>query len=262
MPRVQNADAEIYYEVHGDEAAPAIVFAHGAGGNTMIWWQQVPHFAERHRVVTFDHRCFGRTRCSSDAFHPRHFADDLAAILDDAGIERAALVCQSMGGWTGVRMGLERPDRVRCLALCGTPGGIFIPDLLAEAAKIGSAAEQGIRGNAALAPDYPEREPAMAFLYDQVSARNTDFDPAVHFPRMLDDEGRIDPARLEGWSIPTLMVAGEHDQLFSPGLLRGVAERIPGCEVVEFAGAGHSTYFEQPDEFNRVIGEFVAKRGA
>jgi len=105
----------------------------------------------------------------------------------------------------------------------------------------------------------PAREPAMAFLYDQVSAHNTAFEPAVHFPRMLDEAGRILPERLAGWTIPTLMVAGERDQLFSPSLLRRVAAHIPGCQVVEFAGAGHSTYFEQPEEFNRVVGEFVAK---
>ena len=168
MPHVESGTAKIYYELHGDDG-PAIVFAHGAGGNTAIWWQQVPHFARSHRVVTFDHRRFGRSTCPSDDFHPRHFPGDLLAILDACGIDRAALVCQSMGGWTGVRTALEHPERVACLALCGTPGGIVTPQVLEGAAKVAATArEEGVRGNAALAPDYPAREPAMAFLYDQI----------------------------------------------------------------------------------------------
>ncbi|MCZ6463263.1 MAG: alpha/beta hydrolase [Proteobacteria bacterium] len=257
MPRVESHSASIYYERHGE--GPGLVFAHGAGGNTMIWWQQVPHFAERYSVVTFDHRCFGRSRCPSDDFHPKYFADDLVAVLDAAGIERAALVCQSMGGWTGVRMALDHPERVSCLALCGTPGGIFTPEIVAAAAKIATNAATGIRGNAALAPDYPSRQPEMTFLYDQISAHNTGFDPPVHFPRMLDVRARVLPEALAGWTLPTLVVAGSEDQLFPLDTLRAVAALLPGAELVEFPGAGHSTYFEQPDRFNTVIGEFVAK---
>ncbi len=75
MPHVKSRDALIYYEVHGE--GPPLVLAHGAGGNTQIWWQQVPYFASHHRVVTFDHRCFGRSTCAPDSFKPEFFGDDL-----------------------------------------------------------------------------------------------------------------------------------------------------------------------------------------
>ena len=96
MPLVQRPHAAIHYEVYGDGSP--VVFAHGAGGNTLVWWQQVPHFARRYRVLIFDHRGFGRSQCETGFEQARHFAGDLAAVLDDAGIARAALVCQSMGG--------------------------------------------------------------------------------------------------------------------------------------------------------------------
>ena len=78
MPVVRREGAELYYEVHGD--GPAIAFAHGSGGNTLIWWQQVPHFAKSRRVLVYDHRGWGRSRCDPAELHPRHFASDLAAI--------------------------------------------------------------------------------------------------------------------------------------------------------------------------------------
>jgi len=94
MPTVERPDAEIYYEVHGG-SGPAVVFAHGLGGNAASWWQQVPHFRDRYRVVIFDHRGFGRSRCRAENFHVKHFGTDLAALLDAADLERAALVCES-----------------------------------------------------------------------------------------------------------------------------------------------------------------------
>jgi pimeloyl-ACP methyl ester carboxylesterase len=257
MPSVRSGEAEIRYEVFG--RGPAVVFAHGAGGNRLSWWQQVPHFARRHAVVTFDHRCFGGSTCPPGAFHPRHFAGDLLAILDAEGIERAALVCQSMGGWTGLHTALRHPERVACLVLAGTPGGLWIEPVLEAARRIGSrAAAEGIQGQAALAPDFPAREPALAFLYDQINALNTGVDPAL-LGRLFDAEARVVPEALAGFATPTLLLAGEEDQLFPPEALEAVASHVPGAELRRFPGIGHSVYFEDAPAFNRVVLEFVSK---
>src|SRR5262245_28301079 len=155
MPFVERPHAVIYYEVCGD--GPPIVFAHGAGGNTLVWWQQVPLFARRHRVLTFDHRGFGRSRCEPGFEQGRHFADDLIAVLDEAGIDRAAFVCQSMGGWTGLQLALAHPGRVAALVLSGTPAGILTPKVLQALGAIGAAAAQMAR-----APAWNERHHALA----------------------------------------------------------------------------------------------------
>jgi len=257
MPRVENSHASLYYEAGGK--GPPLVLAHGAGGNTLVWWQQTPHFEARHRVIRFDHRGFGRSSCPSEHFDPRQFAGDLLAILDAEAIARAALVCQSMGGWTGLHTALRHPERVSCLVLCGTPAGIACEAVLSAAVRIGGqASREGIRGNAALAPDFPRRDPARAHLYDLISGLNEGFDPAA-LSRLFEPGARIEPAALTGFRVPTLMVIGEQDQLFAPAVLRQVASCIPGAEVHEFAGAGHSVYFEQAEDFNRVVGEFVAR---
>jgi 3-oxoadipate enol-lactonase len=260
MPTLQSHEAEIYYELHGESTElPPVVFAHGAGGNRISWWQQVPHFSKQRRVVTFDHRSFGRSQCAPDHFHPHLFADDLFAILDAEQIERAALVCQSMGGWTGLRAAVEHPERVACLVLGGTPGGLDIPAVHDAMTKIGSRiGDEGIVANAALAPSYPEREPAMAHLYDQISALNTGVDPAA-LGRLMAPESRLSVDSLEGFAVPTLILAGEHDLLFPPATLREVAKRVPNAAIEELAVAGHSTYFELPDAFNSLVDEFLAR---
>ena len=255
VPHVKSRDASIYYEVHGE--GPPLVLAHGAGGNTQIWWQQVPHFASRHRVVTFDHRCFGRSACAPDSFKPEFFGDDLIAILDAEKIDRASLVCQSMGGWTGLRMALEHPERLSCLVLCGTPGGIVTDQIIAAVQRIAEgAAEGGIRGNAALAEAFQEREPGLSFLYDQIGGHNTGFSPVLlgQFASV-----RVDPDELKSHTTPTLVISGEEDALFPTEAIREIAGLIPGAELQTIPGSGHSPYYEVPETFNRIVDEFLAQ---
>ena len=56
MPYLDRPDCRLYYETEGQ--GPALVFAHGLGGNHLSWWQQVPHFRDRYTCVTFAHRGF------------------------------------------------------------------------------------------------------------------------------------------------------------------------------------------------------------
>lgn len=257
MPFAECSDASIYYEASG--RGPAIVFAHGAGGNRLSWWQQVPHFESSHRVIRIDHRGFGRTRCEPDDFHPKHFASDLIGVLDAESVDRAALVCQSMGGWTGLHTAIRHPQRVRCLALCGTPGGLLSPKIQQAAATMASRVrDEGISGNAALAPDFPKREPQLAFLYDQINGLNSDLAPEL-LRRLFEPEARVEIEQLEGYAVPTLMLAGDQDQLFPLDALREVSELIPGADLEVLPGSGHSTYFEQPGPFNRLVSEFISR---
>jgi len=258
MPTVQSHGVDIYYETRG--SGPPLAFAHGAGGNHLSWWQQVPHFAATHEVITFDHRGFGNSPCAGEDFLPEHFADDLVAIFDAESVERAAIVCQSMGGWTGLRLALHHPERVACLILGGTPAGVVTPgvrDSLARAAK--RIGKEGVAANAALAPDFPDRDPARAFLYDQISGLNAPLpsDAMVRLPA-----AGVTEEQLADFAVPTLMLAGTEDQLFAPEALREVQALIPGADLTEFPGVGHSLYFEDPQTFNRIVGDFVGKYSA
>jgi len=75
MPSVSINGISLYYEVHGD--GPAVVFAHGRGGNHMSWWQQIPEFSRRYRCITFDHRGFGSSVEVGGGRGQDRFVDDL-----------------------------------------------------------------------------------------------------------------------------------------------------------------------------------------
>ena len=88
MPLVRINGIELYYEIHGE--GPAVVLAHGAGGNHLSWWQQVPRLSQHFRCVTFDHRGFGSSRDLPDGPGADAFIEDLRQLLDHLGIERTA----------------------------------------------------------------------------------------------------------------------------------------------------------------------------
>jgi len=254
MPIVRREGAELYYEVHGD--GPALAFAHGSGGNTLIWWRQVPHFARTRRVIVFDHRGWGRSRCAPAELHPRHFAADLAAILDDAGIDVADLVCQSMGGWTGLPFALAQPQRLRRLVLCGTSGGFASELADADRARSNALWPTTPVAEMVLARGFRDREPALAHLYLQIAALNPRDSVATMRPLLATI--RIPPAALERNRVPMLILSGDEDWFFKPETLADMARRIPNARSICLPGVGHSSYFEVPEDFNRIVAEFLA----
>jgi len=257
MPTIEREGAALYYETHG--SGPAVVFVHGSGGSALSWWQQIPHFATRHRIVAFDHRGFGRSTCAPQAIDPRHFASDLAAILDAAGVGRAALVCQSMGGWTGLPFAIAHPERTAALVLAGTPGGIVTERIRRDSAEVPKrAAERGFLGMA-LARAFLERDPMRSFLYDRIGSLNPPATLGTVLPKLA--ALQVDRAQLAGFRVPTLLLVGTEDAFFSVDGLREVADAIPGARLHVLPGTGHSAYFEEPELFNGLVESFFAEIG-
>ena len=257
--RIEVDGASLHAESHGD--GPPLVLVHGTGGNALSWWQQVPRFARRFRVIVYDQRGFGRSRCTSEARHPRHLPDDLRAVLDAAGAQRAALVCQSLGGWSGLPLALAHPERVAALVLCGTPGGLLLPGTLRDLSQVPAraAGRPGVAGMA-LAAGFAARDPERYFLYEQIAALNPSDTVAVYGRGLA--ETRVEPTRLAGFAVPTLVVAGSEDAFFSVAALREVAAAIPGARLEVIEGAGHSPYWEMPDAFHARVEPFLEESGA
>lgn len=257
MPRVESGNASIFYQVEGE--GPALVFAHGAGGNAASWWHQVPGFSKNHKVVTYDHRMFGRSTCPADDFHPRYFGDDLIAILDAEGIEKCALVCQSMGGWTGMQVALHHPDRLWCITFSHTTASVVSDELRALREELGrnqdGSAPLEIR---AVAHDFPDRDPDGAYLYTQISRFNDSLDRTL-LARMQNPDVVTRPEDLTDYKVPTLFITADKDSIFPPPLMMATAKHVPNSKVINVGDAGHSSYFEIPDVFNDVLEEFLGE---
>lgn len=252
MPYAPSHQCRIFYESLGE--GPAVVLAHGRGGNAASWFQQVPAFlAAGYKVITFDHRCFGRSYCPPEHFDRAYFARDLAAVLDSAGVAQAAVVCQSMGGWTGLRLAVEQPARVSALVLSNTTGGASTPAAdAAIAAARQTFSEKGI-ASSAVAADFPARRPDLAYLYRHIGSLNV---------QLTDDLHSISPAatsaaELAGLAQPTMLITSDNDSIFPPAAIKEIAGMVPDAAFVQLADAGHSPYFETPDAFNQTVLGFL-----
>jgi 3-oxoadipate enol-lactonase len=247
MPKVQLNGIEMYYEVHGE--GPTVVFAHGAGGNHLSWWQQVPVFRSQYRCVSFDHRGFGQSPDVPQGPGSQAFVEDLTRLLDHLQIERVSLVAQSMGGRTCLGFTLAHPERVQALVMADTTGG-FSDARMAELRAAGEAALAGPNPPPrTYAPHFPQEHPARAFLYEQIRTLNP--------PRHDVPAPGPSVAQVRALHTPTLLIVGEHDIIAPPTIMKMFQSYIPHAQLAEVAGAGHSVYFEKPTEFNRLVLDFL-----
>jgi 3-oxoadipate enol-lactonase len=259
--KLQRGGAQIHYEVFGK--GPAIVFAHGLGGNHLSWWQQVAHFSPTHTCVVFAHRGFPPSSPVSGKSAPDSYGDDLAALLDELKLDQVSLVAQSMGGWTCLDYALREPKRVRALVMASTSGAVdFRPLGNAEVdewtrlspTKLANLQSRGI--HAAGGERMAREQPALAQLYGQISAlASLEFRDEVR-NRIRELRTRA-PGLLAELPMPVLFVTGDEDWVFPPAAGPALARLAPKGSAVRVPAAGHSVYFERAAQFNDIIGRIL-----
>ncbi len=255
----------LHYEVMG--SGPALLFAHGLGGNQLSWWQQVAHFAPRFTCVAFAHRGFAPSDQVAGGPDPVDYAGDLAALIDELQFKDVHLVGQSMGGWTALEYAIAHPDRVKALVLSSTSGTIdrrgadpsggkdYDAWLARAEAAIKAGRAKGI--HPALGARAAERFPALHLLYMSIDEMAGALDKEkVHAGlRRIAVRRLVD---LQGFQVPTLLIAGGEDVVFPPFLAAAIAAKLPRAKAEMIADSGHSPYFEQAATFNRLMESFLA----
>ena len=251
MPYALINDTQMFYESHG--AGPAIVFAHGRGGNHLSWWRQVAAFQEGYRCVTFDQRGWGLTEGPAGAPNPATVSADLLALLDYLEIDRAVLVAQSMGGISSLRVALHHPDRVAGLLLADTTGGIGDASVVSLLADV-HPPEDPLRR--ALSDGFIADHPDLMFLFGSIGRINQPMPLSVVSDMFRNPEGP-QASDLAAMTVPTLLVVGEEDAIFPVHVIEAAHRLIPGSRLAVVPGAAHSTHFEQADAFNQLLREFI-----
>lgn len=258
MPFAPVNGIELYYESHGD--GPAVVFAHGAGGNHLSWWQQVPVFSQRYRCITYDHRAFGLSRDGEGEAQRgrRAFHEDLRELLNYLDIEQAAIVAQSMGGRSAVGFSLLNPGRCRALVLAGTTGGAVDDDVrdLQDAYRETETGALPL-GKRSVSPQLKERAAATEFLYRSIGKLNPP--RAKDFLAPIPGYRGSSAERLSQADFPLLFLVGDHDAVTPPEIIAACHRATPGSRYVVIPESGHSTYFEQAAAFNAAVLAFLSE---
>jgi len=248
---------DLYYEEHGD--GPPLVFAHGVGGNHAGWYQQVPFFARSYRMITFDQRGFGYSDDTNDLGRA-NFVDDLRALLDHLGIEKASLVAQSMGGSTCMGFTARYPERTSALVMADTLVGITLPDQLRARQQENAEATRNLSQlERVVSKTLPLRDPAKAELYLQIASFNRNnanrFNTGGSQPAPI----TMDQVSAAAKTVPMLFLVGQEDVLQPPDLVAAASRIVPNASLAVVPNSGHSVYFEQPEVFNYEVNRFLAE---
>ncbi|MBV8408572.1 MAG: alpha/beta hydrolase [Alphaproteobacteria bacterium] len=265
--RLKRPFGDLYYEMTG--SGPALLFAHGLGGNHLSWWQQVAHFAARYTCVSFAHRGFAPSDPIAGGPDAADYLGDLEALVEHLGFDDVRLVGQSMGGWTVLEYALAHPEKVKALVLSATSGtldrrgcdrsGGGRYDFWAKEAesKVSAGLARGI--HPAMGMPAAERHPALHLLYVTIDEMAGSLDKEKVRASLRRIAQRT-PGELKDFRVPTLLIAGGEDVVFPPFLASDIAASLPCGEAELIPQAGHSPYFEEPDRFNRLLESFLARQ--
>jgi 3-oxoadipate enol-lactonase len=256
MPYATDDGVDVYYEVEGD--GPALVFCHGSGGHHAIWWQQIAHFRDRHRVIALDFPGFGNSRAEAERWDAQRYPDAIRAVLDDAGVDRAVLVGQSLGAPPALALAIRRPERVAGVVLCHSMGGLSDAPIREQAARDREAADRLAVLDRLLSRRFQEEQPGKVLLFRQLGTFNQAISPTVRNSRTWtttadDVRGAI------AAGVRVAFVQGTADAVVRPETYDRLREVLPEAEVVAVDGAPHSLYWEDADRFNATLDGILAR---
>ncbi len=260
----------LYYEETG--TGRPVIFVHEFAGDLRSWEPQLRHFGRRYRCVVFNARGYPPSDVpeSPTAYSQTLAADDIKTVLDHLAIDRGHIVGLSMGGFAALHFGFRHPHRALSLCLAGCGYG-------AEPEKRAS-----FRAEAEVIADFIKsaKMPAFAEKYaygpTRVQFENKDPRGFAEFKRMLAEHSALGSANtqlgvqrerpslfdlvedMKRLTVPTLVLSGDEDwPCLLPGIL--MKKNIPSAALSVMANCGHTINLEAPDEFNRMLGEFMAQ---
>jgi len=258
QPRESFADlpgVRLCYRDTGGDGIP-VVLMHAATGSSRVWEYQIAAFtAAGFRVIAFDRRGFGGTTIAPGGVQPGTAADDLQALMDHLRIDRFHLVGTAAGGFASIDYALAFPQRLRSLVLANTIGGVQDESYLALGRRIRPPEFNALPADVReLGPSYRAANAAGTQRWIELERANRS--PGTPPPAQT-MRHRLTFALVSTITTPTLVLTGGADLYAPPPVMQMFAERIKGAELVVVPEAGHSTYWEQPEAFNRAVLAFM-----
>lgn len=250
-------------------AGPPVVLLHAGVADSRLWEPQLRSFPRSHSVLRVDLPGFGKSPFETN---PVSFRGAVRDAMDAEGIDRAALVGVSLGGNTSLALTLESPERVSALVLVGAglPDHEWSKEVESSWAAEEEALERGDLDAAVAANlrmwlagprrDLDDIDPALREVVAEMQTQAFRQQQGHDDVRML----RLEPPesdRLGEVGVPTLVLTGDEDVTDIHSIADRLADGIPGAERATIADAAHLPNLERPDEFDRIVLDFLARYG-
>lgn len=263
MAEIQVNGTQLYYELHGPEQAEVLVLANGVLMSTASWALQTAVLSKNYRVLLHDCRGMWRSAHPAGPYTMELHADDLAALMDGLGIEKAHIAGISYGAEMGMAFALKYPARTRSLILCSA---VSHSDPVLEGLIGGWVAAARMKDPALLYQvSYP-----LNFSDAYIAANWAALEAAGERYNLLDLDAVLElllcfnrfniSADLHKIDAPTLVMVGEQDILKPRKYSEIIAREIPGAQLAVVPHAGHALCLEQAGLFNALVLGFLARQ--
>ncbi|HYX94672.1 MAG TPA: 3-oxoadipate enol-lactonase [Geodermatophilus sp.] len=239
---------EVAYTEDGPADAPVVVLSNSLGATRGMWDPQVPALAERYRVVAYDTRGHGDSPSPAGPWSLDDLVDDVVALLDRLGVQRAHVAGLSLGGMTALRLAAREParvDRLVALATSAKPDPQGFLDRAAAARSGGTAPLASTVVSRWLTPGYAAEHPDLVARLEAMIAGADDEGYALCCEVVAAVDLREDLGRI---TAPTLVVSGAEDPALPPPHQQAIAEGIAGASLVSVSPGAHLPNLEQPLE--------------
>jgi len=268
MPKVRANNISINYDQQGT-GDPLILIPYLAADHACYAFQ-IPDYAKRFTCISLDLRGAGETDKPEGVYSTELFADDVAAFMQAAGIQKAHISGLSLGAAIGMRLAAKYPDKVKSLSLHSgwTKTDPFLKTVVegwqVTAKALGSVPEMIILGIFpwCFTPElYAAKQDYIHSLADFVRGR-----PAQPLTAFLQQSNAVinhdAEAQLGRIAAPTQITFGRHDLVTSTRFADGMKNNIRGSELLIFEGCSHAPIYENVEEFNQKTLAFLQRHAA
>jgi 3-oxoadipate enol-lactonase len=248
----------LHYEEYG-QGAPLLLL-HGLGSSCRDWEYQIPALAAHYRVIAMDMRGHGRSDKPRERYSIRAFSGDVLALIEHLHLEAVHLVGLSMGGMIGFQLAVDHPRLLASLCIVNSTPQVKVKganDLWQWARRWGLARLLSMEtlGKALGRNMFPK--PEQAHLRSKIATRWAENDKRAYLASFDAIVGWGVQDKLSRIACPTLIISADRD--YTPvALKQAYVSLIPNARLVVVTDSRHATPLDQPDEFNRIVLEFIA----
>ena len=271
MPFASTDDGvRLHYEECG--AGAPVIFVHEFAGDHRAWEAQMRHFGQRYRAISYAARGYPPSDVPEDVakYSQARAADDIVSVLDHLRIDKAHVVGLSMGGFATLHFGLRHSGRALSLCVAGCGYGAeagqrekFRSEVAAVAAFLEQNGIEEFAAKYAYGPtrvQFENKDPRgfeefkrQLAEHSAVGARNTQLGVQGERPSLYDLT-----EQMAGLRVPVLILTGDEDwPCLKPALL--MKQTIPAAALSVMPNCGHTINLEDPDQFNRLVGDFIVQ---
>ena len=252
---------EMEYRIEGKAGAPWVTFSHSLACNLTMWDGQVDALQRNYRILRYDTRGHGGSEAVPGPYDFSMLSADVIALWNSLNISKSHFIGLSLGGMTGLGLGLDHEDRILSLCICNARADRSEGGQQAWAERVSAAREQGMDAivdssisrwftRRAIEANLPVIDKARAMIRSTSIEGYSGGAAAIRQLDYLPQLGRI--------SRPIFFVVGSEDPGTPPAAARAMQRAVSGAALLEIEGAAHLSNLERPEVFNPAIADFLS----